>query len=128
MSIFLSTGNRIFGERFKYNSNLSNKKSLRLFPRIQPKYLVQLHPEVIWAVCPKKNPPSCTPSYTLPKQTNKSTLIRATLKLCKKLWFYSNCCLSGFTLLWALISNKVVNRTKLTCMLDRNCLHNKGCC
>lgn len=91
MSIFLSTGNRIFSERFKYNSNLSNKKSLRLFPRIQPKYLVQLHPEVIWGSLPKEentrdgNPPSCTPSYTLPKQTNKSTLIRATLKLCKKL-------------------------------------------
>lgn len=77
MSIFLSTGNRIFSERFKYNSNLSNKKSLRLFPRIQPKYLVQLHPEVIWAVCPKKkipemgiHPPAHLPIPSLSTPTN----------------------------------------------------------
>ena len=36
-----AVGDRIFSERFKYNSNLSDKRSLRLFSKIQPKHLVQ---------------------------------------------------------------------------------------
>ena len=36
-----AVGGRIFSERFKYNSNLSDKRSLRLFYKIQPKHLVQ---------------------------------------------------------------------------------------
>ena len=35
-----AVGDRIFSERFKYNSNLSDKRSLRLFSKIQPKHLV----------------------------------------------------------------------------------------
>lgn len=45
-----------------------------------------------------------------------------------KSWFNSDCCFSGFTPLWALTSDEVVNRAELTCMLDENCLRSKRCC